>query len=409
MRAWELSALAFGTSLALGCSGGAGELLGDSTEGISGGTLDRTHHAVYQTFTHFSADDSVGACTATLIAPNVLLTARHCISSSDSEIIQCGRSTLGPAVPGQAVAATNSAILDSSSIFHRGADVRVPAEGNDTCGFDIALVILEDVVSRQEAIPAVPRIDRNVNQGEAYAAVGYGQDETGAQTPGRMLRSGLTVTCDVGRCSNFGVTATEFVGEAGVCSGDSGGPALDVDGKVVGVVSRGADPCEQPIYSSVASWSEWIMETTLDAAAAGGYEPPFWALSGSSDPPVGVIPEGEACSSADACQAGLVCYYALDPSDATCTATCGDGVACSAGTSCTMGYAVPGGGLCLSGTTTSGDTSAGASVDEGCSVSTAPRPSTGSAPWLVLGLAALARSRRWRSVSSKKDRDPREA
>jgi MYXO-CTERM domain-containing protein len=396
MRARELSALAFSAFLGVGCSGGAGEVLGDSTEPIAGGSLDRTHHAVYQTFTRFPGDEHVGACTATLIAPNVLLTARHCISSSDEEVIRCGRSALGPAVPGQSVAATNSAVLGLSSVFHRGADVRVPAEGNDTCGFDVALVILEDVVSRVEAVPAVPRIDRNVMQGEAYAAVGYGQDETGAPTPGRMLRSGLTVACGVGGCTNLGVTSTEFLGEAGVCSGDSGGPALDVDGKVVGVVSRGADPCEQPVYSSVASWSDWITETTLDAAAAGGYDPPFWALSGSSDPPVGVLAEGEACSSSGACQTGLVCYYALDPSEATCTATCGDGAACSMGTSCRMGYAVPGGGLCLSGTPTS-EANSTKGADEGCSVTMAAGSSApGSAFWIALGFAVLAGTRRRR-------------
>jgi hypothetical protein len=394
----ELLALAWGALLVVGCSGGTAEPFGDSTEAISGGALDRTHHAVYQAFTRWPADDRVSACTATLIAPNLLLTARHCISSSDHENVQCGRSALGPPVSGQSVAASNSAILDSGSVFHRGADVRVPAEGNDTCGFDVALVILEDVVSRAEALPAVPRIDRNVTQGEAYAAVGYGEDETGAQTPGRMLRSGLTVTCAAGRCANFGVTSTEFIGETGVCSGDSGGPALDVDGKVVGVVSRGADPCETPVYSSVASWSEWITETALDAAAAGGYDPPFWALTGSSDPPVGILGEGEACSGGEACESGLVCYYATDPSAARCTRTCAESTECSSDKSCVPGYAVSGGGLCLSpsaGGSPRDDGDGGA--DEGCSVSlTTGRSQGGAAAWLALALAACTVARRKR-------------
>jgi hypothetical protein len=396
MRARELSPLAFGALLLFACSGEPLETATRSADAISGGTLDRTHRAVYQEFTRWPEDDRVSACTATLIAPNLLLTARHCVASGEHDQIMCGRAAFGPVVSGGSVAVTNSAILDSSSVFHRGAAVRVPSEGNDTCGFDVALLILEDLIPGTEALPAVPRIDRNAVAGEPYVAVGYGQDETGQQTPGRMLRAGLSVACDVGSCPNFGVTATEFVGESGVCSGDSGGPALDADGKVVGVVSRGADPCEQPVYSSVASWSDWITATALDAAAAGGYDPPFWALSGTSDPPVGVLGEGAACSGSDACEAGLVCYYATDPSAARCTATCAESEECSSGKSCVPGYAVPGGGLCLERAPSTGGTAGGGGgADEGCSVARPlGRTTSGSTAWLVLGLAILAGVRR---------------
>lgn len=402
MRGGERFPLVLGALLLGGCSGGAFDLPGSSTDAISGGALDDTHRSVYQEFTHWPADDRVSACTATLIAPNLLLTARHCISSGNHENIECGRAALGPPVSGQSVAVTNAAILDSGSIFHRGADVRVPAEGDDTCGFDVALVILEDVIPQAEAVPAVPRIDRNVTQGEPYVAVGYGEDETGMQTPGRMLRDGLTVACDVGRCANFGVTATEFLGEAGVCSGDSGGPALDVDGKVVGVVSRGADPCETPVYGSVASWADWITATALDAAAAGGYDPPFWALSGTSDPPPGVLGEGEACSGGNECQPGLVCYYLTDPSDARCTATCGAGDTCSDGRECRASGAVAEGGLCLDRTPSSGGAAGGGGgADEGCSVALATGQARGAAArWLSWALAAMVVVRRKRAARS---------
>lgn len=400
MRARELSPVVLGALLFWGCSGGAGEPVASEGVPISGGALDSSHRAVYQEFTRWPGEDRVSACTSTLIARNLQLTARHCVSSSDHVNIMCGRAPFGSPVTGGSTAVTNAAILDSSSLFHRGADVRVPPDGNDTCGFDVALIILEDLVPLTEATPAVPRIDRPVVQGEPYVAVGYGEDETGMQTPGRMLRDGLSVACAVGACPNFGVASSEFIGETGVCSGDSGGPALDADGKVVGVVSRGADPCEQPVYSSVASWSEWITATALDAAAAGGYDPPFWALSGTSDPPIGVLGEGEACTGSDACGPGLVCYYATDPNAARCTATCAESAECTGGRSCAQGFAVEGGGLCLdrAPTTGGGSGGGGGGADEGCSVTAATgRSQGGASAWVALAVTAVAVARRKRA------------
>jgi hypothetical protein len=222
--------------------------------------------------------------------------------------------------------------------------VSVPAEGNDTCGFDLALVTLAANVAGDVARPAVPRIDRPAVSGESYVAVGYGVDDLGNSTAGRMRLEGLAVGCTAG-CNGFGLTDTEFMGEAGVCSGDSGGPALDTSGKLIGVLSRGSDPCETPVYGGVAGFRDWIMQTALAAAETGGYEPPFWVLTGTSDRPPGV--EGDPCSSGAECGQGTVCYYESDPHDAFCTRLCSAATECSEGTACVSGFEVPGGGLCL--------------------------------------------------------------
>ncbi len=66
---------------------------------IAGGTLDFDDSAVFQEFTHYT--DSVSACTASLIAPNVLLTARHCVSPGGIEEGVCGQSPFGTPVPGR--------------------------------------------------------------------------------------------------------------------------------------------------------------------------------------------------------------------------------------------------------------------------------------------------------------------
>jgi len=353
--------------------------------GIAGGVLDATHEAVFQEYTNWAAEERISLCTATLIAPNLLLTARHCVASGDRGNIICGEAAFGDLVPADATIVTNDAIPGSNSLFYRGADLRVPSEGNDTCGFDVAVIILDRTVPASVATPAIPRIDRHVEQGEEYVAVGYGEDEFGEPTPGRMERAGLTVRCSVGDCGTDTVAPTEFVGEEGVCSGDSGGPALDAEGKVVGVVSRGNDPCQRPVYGSVASWATFLTDAALDAARVGGYEPPYWARTGSSEPPVGVLPEGEGCTTGDACQDGLVCYYETEPSNARCTAICGNGTACGAGLVCTTGMFEDDRGLCLDPPLGGPPPPGGG--DENCSVA---RPQQHSSFGLLLALVGLS-------------------
>jgi V8-like Glu-specific endopeptidase len=363
---------------------------------IAGGEIDVEHESVFATVAHRGEYGSF--CTATLIAPNLLLTARHCVSDGGGETVICGESEFTATIPGENIYATNDTIPAEESPWYRGQDVRVPHEGSDTCGFDVALIILGSNVPAAIAAPAIPRIDLPVQQGESYIAVGYGNtsdvDESGGT---RMNRGELEVQCSPGECPSSAIESTEFLGETGICSGDSGGPALDDEGKVVGVVSRGSVGCDTPIYGTVTAWRDWLMATAVEAAALGNYEPPYWATSGSSDIPVGPDPdpdpepgsgsEGAACSQADVCGAGLTCHFDSDPSDAVCRESCTTSADCSGGLSCRT-YA-NGDGVCLD---------ADGSADEGgCAVS--PRRSGPGAPWgsaalITLALTALFRRRR---------------
>lgn len=368
---------------------------------IAGGTLDSDDAAVFQIFTRLG--EGVSACTASLIAPNVLLTARHCISVGKTEDVVCGRSPFSPPVAGSETVATNATQPSKKSTFYHGADIRVPSDGSDLCGFDLALIILESPVPASQATPLVPRIDLPVVSGESYRAVGYGVDEGGQDNPGRMMRGNLEVACLPSECPRIGVAATEFLGDTGVCSGDSGGPALDDEGKVIGVVSRGSDPCETPIYGQVSAWATWITSTVLEAAASGGYRPPFWAYSGSSELDPTLAQAGDACSDTSECTAGTVCYFESAPSGAVCTPVCANSRQCKSGQECRDGFDVEGGGLCFDvpvSTTPPDGSSTGASPgrprgEDKCSV-TPGRTGSGTSAWVfaALGLSAWMRGRR---------------
>jgi MYXO-CTERM domain-containing protein len=296
--------------------------------------------------------------------------------------------------------------LDSVTKGFRASAVSVPSEGSDICGFDIALITLEAPVSSSIAEPLVPRIDAPVVRQESYSAVGYGQTEAGdAGVAGeRRLRSGLLVDCAPGKCGR-GVESTEFVGEAGICSGDSGGPALDESGKVVGVASRSGDDCEHPVYASVASWRDWLIRVATEAAVQGQYEAPFWVKTGLSDPPAPSTPstpstpsvpaapagaQGDPCAASADCESGFACYAPSDTaSDAYCAARCKEQAACPTGTTCQVGL-----GVCVA-------TPPSAHASSSCALSSSGSSSTAPFPIALAALCAAALRRR-RSSRAKR-------
>jgi V8-like Glu-specific endopeptidase len=382
--------------------------LGALSSAIAGGEPDSTDSNVFLLFSH-RGTEGVALCSASLIAPNLLLTARHCVANVTSEQVTCGKTTAGAPFAANTFFAANTASIDdvTKANAFRVSSISVPTE-DGICGFDVALVTLTASVPSSVAQPLVPRIDRAVSAGERYTAVGYGTDEPGdGGIAGlRRGRSGLRVNCAPGQCSAAaGAELSEFIGDAGICSGDSGGPALDADGKVVGVVSRSADNCNHPVYGSVAAWKDWIDGVATAAATQGKYAVPFWVASGSSDDPGGTAgngsepvagAQGEACSLAQACPAGYACYSPTNSAsagDAYCSAQCTATAQCSTGTMCD-----PATGVCIAPPHSGGGSSA-------CALSAAGSPSNSSGAaglaGLALMLAGARRAKRQRRRASQ--------
>jgi hypothetical protein len=164
--------------------------------------------------------------------------------------------------------------------------------------------------------------------------VGYGaQDGEGQGSGERRRRDGLVLDCVGEACAESSVVGTEWLGDEGTCKGDSGGPALDALGRVLGAVSRGASDCQSPIYGGVHAWRDWIMEAGLAAAEAGDYAPPHWALGRSSDPAF-AFPVGGECQD-DADCASQTCIE--DATRSYCTRACADVGPCPEGFTCADG------------------------------------------------------------------------
>jgi hypothetical protein len=244
-------------------------------QGIEGGAYDEEHTAVVGLF--ISGGQGVGICSGTLIAPNLVLTAQHCVAATSTEYVHCGQTSFGDVYRSQAVAVTTSAVMERSADYVMSEEIFVPEGPRDFCGSDLALVVLSENIDASVATPVVPRLDEPVARGEVYTALGYGHTGSGYGSGVRRILTGLRVTCPGADCGvPSRITATEWLGDSGTCQGDSGGGAFDAEGRVLGALSRGAAGCNSSVYTGVAGWADWIRETARHAAELGEYEPAAW-------------------------------------------------------------------------------------------------------------------------------------
>ncbi len=182
-----------------------------------------------------------GICTGSLIAPNLVMTARHCVSQVTDDQAECSPS--GTAKVGGGVGAD----LPMSTIYvaTRGADGRpanaqnpkqiVSDKSKNLCSHDIAFLILPKAVT---GVPIVPvRLTDNSKVGEAVTAAGWGFTELNA--PAKTLMERKLSLVGVGASSTL--SAAELQVAEGPCHGDSGGPLLSAKGAVIGVTSLGGN------------------------------------------------------------------------------------------------------------------------------------------------------------------------
>ena len=292
-----------------------------------GGYLDTddTHSVA---IAHLS-DQGFGSCSGTLIAPNVVLTAQHCVARSSGDgFVQCGITEFSPAYdPVELYVTTRTSLSNNIADYHRAREIHV-AGGPAFCGNDVAVIILDDLVLPEEAQWAVPRVDAELTAFEEYYAIGHGNTtDGGGGNPTRHRRDELFTQCVGSGCGlGSSIGSSEWRGDQGICSGDSGGGAYDVFGRVHGVASRGAQGCADPVYGGVFGWGEWLKEITVHAAGVGGIDPPPWSTGFPTDP-LFDHPVGEACDSVDECSSGA-CL------DGYCTRQCNELAVCPEGYEC---------------------------------------------------------------------------
>lgn len=372
--------------------------LGAASEAIQGGYDDATDTSVVAIA--WMSGGYFGACTGSLIAPNLVLTAHHCVAETlaGAQGVVCGQTYFAkPDAASNFWVTTKQFMGYDVDDYHMVSEVIVP-DDTSFCGNDVAFLVLEDNIQPSETIPIPPRVDVEIAKHEKYSAVGYGGTVQNGSGAGQRRRlDDLTVICLGAKCyMPDQITETEWFGDHGICEGDSGGPALDAQGRVIGVTSRGGTDatmtqCLTPIYGYVYPWADWIKATATHAATVGGYDPAPWVNGWPTDPAYGF--PIEATDDPTTCASGK---SLSDSKGAYCTRLCQDSAPCPEGSTCT---AVEGEQLCQRDPEASGTGGGGAGPTDnpedksGCSVHAADP--TKPVPWRVgAALAALVLLRR---------------
>ena len=219
-------------------------------------------------------------CSGVLVAPNVILTAAHCITD-DKEL---PFKALFKANKVVAIFDQNIGEPQADRIFELSSYAANPDYDSITLMNDIGLLWLKSDVPVEIAKPQPMLTDYSalqnvISQKIPVDFVGYGMDENQVYNVRRYYTDVLNEWCSQSWCKiddtymPYG-SVSHLIDDGGPCNGDSGGAvmvAIDEMRYVLAVVSFGDETCTRyDVSTTVAAHRNWIDAKLNPKASSGG-------------------------------------------------------------------------------------------------------------------------------------------
>lgn len=238
-KAWTLRLLLAACAISLFTACGESEQYanyGRVQHAVAGGHVDTDEKWLGVVYLRTKIGKRTQLCSGTLIAPDVVVTAMHCVAPLGSGEFQCdyagnakstvaGAGQLGHAVEPELVEVRVGVDAVNNATAARGKRVFTTNSAH-ICTNDLAVVLLDTELD----LPVTPlRLTHKTTLGEALTIVGYGMSEEDHADTTRRYRENVRVAdlgTDSGSDQSSAAPPRTLVVGPSACQGDSGGPAF---------------------------------------------------------------------------------------------------------------------------------------------------------------------------------------